>query len=85
MEGIHVAIKAEQIGEWMGIPITNTVLMSWVVVFVLAGLALFLRRNLALLPSKFQLLFEFLFENVLEFIETTLESKVLAKKYFPLF
>ena len=84
MDGIHVAIKAEQLTEWMGIPITNTVLMSWVVVCTLAILAFVLYRRLSLVPSKFQLLFELLLENVFDFIVSTLESKQLAKKFFPL-
>lgn len=84
MDGIHVAIAAERITEWMGIPITNTLLMSWVVVLFLTGIALLVRSRLALIPSKLQLLFELLMENVMGFIESTLESKALAQRYFPL-
>lgn len=83
MEGIHVAIKAEQITEWMGVPITNTILMSWLVVLTLSFLAFFLNRRFSLVPSKLQVVFELLLQNVLEFIETTLENKALARHYFP--
>ena len=31
-EGIHVAISAEKLGEFFGIPITNTLVTSWVVI-----------------------------------------------------
>ena len=82
--GIHVAIKAEQLTQWMGVPITNTLLMSWVVVLVLALIALSVNIRLTLVPSKLQLLFEYMVEGVLGFIETTLESKALAKRFFPL-
>ena len=84
MEEIHVAIAAERLTEIAGIPITNTLLMSWVVVGFLILLAVAIRSNLSLIPSKLQLIFEMLFENVLQFIESTLESRTLALRYFPL-
>ncbi len=82
--GIHVAIRAEELTRFMGIPVTNTLLMSWVVVFVLAILSFRIRAKISVVPSKLQLLFEMLVENVMEFIQTTLESKDLARRYFPL-
>jgi hypothetical protein len=33
--GIHVAISAEKLGEFLGIPITNTLITSWVVIGIL--------------------------------------------------
>ena len=81
--GIHVSIKAEQLTQLMGVPITNTLLMSWVVVVVLAALALSVNRGIKLVPGKLQLILEMMVSGVLEFIETTLESKELARKYFP--
>ena len=83
MEGIHVAIKAEELGHFMGLPITNTLLMSWVVVLLIVSIAFFVRRKLSLVPSKLQLLLEIMVEQVLAFMENTLESKVLARRYFP--
>jgi F-type H+-transporting ATPase subunit a len=82
--GIHVAIAAEKLGEWFGIPITNTLLMSWFVVIVLGGLAFFVYRRTSLIPGRLQSLFELLVEGILKFMEDTLESKELARKYFPL-
>ena len=83
-EGIHVSIRAEELTRFMGIPLTNTLLMSWVVLVILTLIALVVRYRINILPSKLQLLLELLLENVFEFIETTLESKDLAKRYFPL-
>ncbi len=84
MEGIHVAISAEKLTEWMGIPITNTLLMSWVVVIVLTIFALLTRYRMKLVPSKVQLVVELMVENVFSFIADTLESKELARRFFPL-
>ena len=44
-EGIHVALAAEKLGEFLGIPITNTLVTSWVVIGLLVGLAFLVRDN----------------------------------------
>ncbi len=83
MEGIHVAIKPEVLGTFFGVPLTNTLLTSWVVVAILAVFAISMKRRTALVPGKFQIMLEMLFGGVYEYVEETLESKVLAKKLFP--
>lgn len=82
--GIHVAIAAEKLGEWVGIPITNTLLMSWLVVLSLIAVAFFVSRHLAIVPGRLQSLFELMVDGVMTYMATTLESKDLARKYFPL-
>ncbi len=84
MEGIHVAIAPEILGSFIGIPLTNTLVTSWLVVLLLAVFALTMKRRTALVPGKFQLGIEMLFSGVHEYIVETLESKSLAKKIFPL-
>lgn len=84
MDGIHIALAAEKITTLWGIPITNTLITSWIVMAVLTLLAIFISRNISLRPSKLQVLFELLIEFVLDYIEKTLESKKLARAYFPL-
>ena len=84
MEGVHIALAAEEITTFLGIPITNTLITSWIVIGVLALLALFISKNLSMRPSKLQLLFEMMVQYILDYIEQTLENKELARKYFPL-
>lgn len=83
-EGIHAAIVAERVYQWMGVPITNTILMSWVVILTLLLITFLIRTRLSLVPSKIQLIFELLFDGILEFMTETLGSRKLAKMYFPL-
>ncbi|MFZ2831655.1 MAG: FoF1 ATP synthase subunit a [Minisyncoccia bacterium] len=83
-QGIHISLSAEQIGTLWGIPITNTLLMSFVVFALLATLAFFVRKNLTLVPGRLQTLVETLFVGILNYITETLEDKVLARKLFPL-
>lgn len=84
MDEIHIALSAEKITEFLGIPITNTLIMSWVVVGLLLVLGFFVGRNLKIIPGRVQILFESLFVYVMEYMEETLESKKMAKKFFPL-
>lgn len=82
--GIHVALSAEHLGTFMGIPITNTLIMSWIVMALLFTVAFVVRSRLSLIPGKFQTFIEILFGYIHDFIETTLEDKVWARRIFPL-
>ena len=82
--GIHIALAPEIITEVAGLPITNTLITSWIVMFLLIGLAFVIGRNLQLVPGKTQVLFETIFGGVLDYMEETLESRKLAVRYFPL-
>ncbi|HEY4487392.1 MAG TPA: F0F1 ATP synthase subunit A [Candidatus Paceibacterota bacterium] len=82
-EGIKVVLAPEQLGTFFGIPITNTLLMSWVVVALLICVAFFVGKKIKLTPSRIQLLFEWLVEFVYDYIAETLGSRELARKFFP--
>lgn len=84
MEGIHVALAPETLFHWGSIPITNSLLMSWVVVALLLIIGFFVGRRPSLVPGKVQVAFETLFTIALDYIEETLEDKKLARKFFPL-
>lgn len=83
-EGIYISLKPNELGTFLNIPITNTLITSWLVIFLLVIFAIFLKRNLKLIPSKIQLFFEEMFEKSLSFMEETLGSRKMALKYFPL-
>lgn len=82
--GIHVELAAEKLGSFWGIPITNTLITSWIVVAILVLVGYIVYRNISIVPSRFQLLLESLFEYLYDFVAETLESRELARKYFPL-
>lgn len=82
--GIHVVLKAEQIGTFLGFPITNSLLMTWIVMAVILLFAFLFRSKLALIPGKLQAAVEWMFEGVLGYMSETLESENLARKFFPL-
>ena len=82
--GIHVALAPEVVGTVFGIPITNTLITSWAVIAILLVVGILVGRGVKLIPSRFQLLLETLFSFVYDYIAETLESRKLARRFFPL-
>lgn len=83
-EGIHIALAAERLGEFLGFPITNTVLMSWVVMALLIGFALIFGRRLSLIPGRLQTLVESGFVFVSDYLHEIFEDAKLARRFLPL-
>ncbi|TSC85870.1 MAG: F-type H+-transporting ATPase subunit a [Parcubacteria group bacterium Gr01-1014_8] len=82
--GIHVALAAERLGHFLGIPITNTLVTSLAAMGILVILSFVMRGRLKLIPGKFQTLLEYAFEFVYDYVAETLESTEMARKFFPL-
>ncbi|KKW47829.1 ATP synthase F0 subunit A [Candidatus Kaiserbacteria bacterium RIFCSPHIGHO2_02_FULL_59_21] len=82
--GIHVALSAERLGEWMGLPITNTLITSWIVVALLAILAFSMGSRLKLVPGRFQTLLEWMIGGIYDYVADTLGGRDMARKFFPL-
>lgn len=83
-EGISVKLNPYIVGEVFGVPITATLLTTWLAMVILVVLAVLLKRKLALIPGKFQSAIEALVGGAYKYVEDTLESKTLARKYFPI-
>lgn len=82
--GLHVVLKAEEIGHIGSFAVTNSLVMTGMTVIVLLAFAWQVRRKLALIPGRFQAAVEWMFEGVLGYMESILESRELARRYFPL-
>jgi F-type H+-transporting ATPase subunit a len=82
--GIHVELKAAVLGHILGLPITNSLVMTWLVMAILIIFAFFLSRNLKMIPGKVQTAVEWLCGFAYDYIAETLESDSLAKRFFPL-
>lgn len=83
-EGIHVTLAPYIVGEFFGIPITSTLITAWFTMFLLIGVAFLVSRNLTLVPGKLQSVFEMLVGGVYDYMAKVLDSRELAKKYFPI-
>lgn len=84
MTEIDANIVAGHLTTWMGIPITNGLLMGFVVVILLVLIAFLVRRRIKLMPSKIQLFFELVVQEVFSYVSEVLESETLARRFFPL-
>jgi F-type H+-transporting ATPase subunit a len=82
--GIHVALSAEKLGEFAGIPITNALIMSWIVIGILVVTAVVMGSRLKLTPSRFQTLMEWMVGGIHDYVAETLGSREMARKFFPL-
>ncbi len=81
---IHVSLKAEVIGHLFGFPITNSLIMTWLVMVLLIGFALWFRSTLKMIPGKLQAAVEWIFEGAYAYVEETFGDKKLTASFFPL-
>lgn len=81
--GIHIAFAPYVLGEFAGLPITATLVTSWVVVALLVVWAVFFYRSLKLVPGRGQLLVESTIGFVYDYTKNVLEDEKLAQRYFP--
>lgn len=79
---MEITLAAENLGHIGALPITNTMLMSWVATALLGSLAVLVSRKIALVPSGLQNVFEFVIEYAYNLTEEIAHSK--AKVFFPL-
>ena len=82
--GIHVALAAEKLGEFFGLPITNTLVMSWAIMALLIVLAVIISRSVSLIPGRLQTALEMVFGFAYDYIESILGSRDLARRFFPI-
>lgn len=81
---MNISLAPEVLGHIGSFPITNTLVMSYVVVLVLLGLAALVGGRIRLVPKRLQNLFEVLFEGALELMDSVTGDRALTKKFFPL-
>lgn len=80
----EISIKAEELVRLAGVPITNALLLAWIALGVLVGLGAALHRQLALVPGRFQSVFEVVLEQILQLMDSVLGSRAISEKYLPL-
>jgi len=82
--GIKVVLKAEQLGTLFGFPITNSLIMTWLLCAILIVAAYFIGRSFSLKPNKVQTAFEWVFESATNYVSELLENDILARRIMPL-
>jgi F-type H+-transporting ATPase subunit a len=81
---LHISLKAEEIFDIGGFPVTNSLILSAIVLALLGGIALSARRKMKLIPGMFQSVFEFFVESLLELMDTIYGERAKSERYFPI-
>lgn len=81
---MHISLAAEHIFTVFGMPITNTLLMSWIAMAILILISVFSTRRLRLIPKGLQNFLESIIELILDFIAQITGDRKQAEKFFPL-
>jgi len=80
----HIEIAAEKLFSVFGFPVTNTLIMTWIIVALLVYAAIKLSRSLSAVPAMLQNMFEILIEQFLRLMENMMGSREIAERYVPI-
>lgn len=83
-EGISVKLSPYVLGHIGGMPITATLVTVWLTMIILVAVAYLAGRRPKLVPARLQNFFELVIGGAFDYMANTLESKQLARKYFPI-
>lgn len=83
-EGISIHLQPYILGHIGSMPITSTLLTSWIAMLILVIVAWLVGRNIKTIPGKVQSLFELTIGGLFDYVADTLESRALARRYFPI-
>ena len=81
---MEISIAAEKIGHIGSFPITNSILLSWIVLAGLVIVSLIATKKMKAVPDSVQNFFETIIESLYNLVVDVLGSESQAKKYFPL-
>jgi F-type H+-transporting ATPase subunit a len=81
---MEISLAAEQIGHLGPLPITNSMLLSWIVSIGLILATTFSLRNLKSVPTGIQNFFETIVEALFNLANSILDDEKATKKYFAL-
>lgn len=82
VEKPHPKLPAETVSYLGSIPITNTMIASWLTIILLSSFAIAATRKMKLVPTGMQNILEAVFEGMLNFSEEV-AGKEKGRKFFP--
>lgn len=81
---MNISLAAEALGHIGTFPITNTLVMGLLIVFFLMVIAVITRKKLATIPRGLQNIVEIVFAGALDFMESVVQDREQAKRFFPI-
>jgi len=79
---MHISLAAEPIFHFLGFPITNSLLASWIVLLTLIILAIYISSKIKIIPNTFQNFLEAVIEPLYNLVKMVAGEK--ASQFFPL-
>lgn len=77
-----IPLPAEVLFHWGPVPITNSMIVLWIVTFLLVGAATIATRKVSMVPSGFQNFFEFLIESLFSTLEGILGPHLTRRTFW---
>ncbi len=81
---MHISLAAEQIFSLLGLPVTNSIIMTWITMAILIILALIVGRQPMQVPGKLQNFVETILEALLNLTNSIMQDWQLTHRVFPL-
>lgn len=81
---MEISLAAEKIGHLGPLPITNSMLTSWIATILLIIFGIIAGRNLKKVPRGIQNFFEYIVELLMNMVNSVMDDEEKTKKYFPL-
>ncbi len=83
-ESLHISLAAEALFYVGPFPVTNSLLVTWIVMIAILIVAAATTRKITAVPRGLQNLMEYLFEFLLGLIESVTLSRKKAEQFFPI-
>ncbi len=78
----HITLAAEKIGSVFGLPITNSLIATWVVMAIIVVICIAATRKMTLVPSGIQSVAELVVGGLYDFFTSVVGKHI--KQFFPL-
>ena len=83
-EGIAIHLAPDVVTHIGTLPVTSTLITSWLTILLLIAFAVYFKGAIRKIPGRMQVIFEVVVGGAYDYVKETLESEVLARKYFPI-
>ena len=79
---MHISISAEAVFHFLGFPVTNSLIATWVTIIILTSAAILINLGIKLSPNSFQNFVEGIVETLLDLVNSVAGEK--GRRFFPL-
>lgn len=81
---MNISLAAEPIFHIGSFPVTNTLLVAWVIIIFLIVITFLFNKKIATVPKGLQNFLEMIIDGAYNFMDTIVQDKKQTKKFFPI-